>query len=115
MIRARTGLFALPAIAIALALTACGGGTFSDLLVENPGAQSFLDRVARDCGRLTLGNRPIDDHLEQGGERSHFVDETTKLYFGKVKRNAYVGEINARYPSGRNQPAIDCIFAQLRR
>ena len=54
--------------------------------------------------------------LSHGGESSddtYFVDESSKLYFGRVDKENYSTDINAFYPGGTNQPTLDCIFAQL--
>ena len=41
-----------------------------------------------------------------------FIDQTSKLYFGRIDRHTYASNINAFLP-GDNQPVLDCIFAQL--
>ncbi len=41
------------------------------------------------------------------------MDETSKLYFGRVDRDAYCADIDSFYPGGSNQAALDCIFEQL--
>lgn len=42
-------------------------------------------------------------------------DESSKLYFSRVDKDAYATDIEAFYPGGGNQPALNCIFEQLGR
>lgn len=44
---------------------------------------------------------------------TYFVDESSKLYFGRVSRDQYASDIDAFYPGGANQDALACIFDQL--
>ena len=98
----------------ALALTGCGtDAAVSDRLVENQGAEAFLDQVQNKCGTLYLGNNQIRDLLDGSVDDTYFIDETSKLYFGKVDKQGYSGDINAFYPADRNKKALDCIFQQL--
>lgn len=111
--RTRSMLF-LGALVGSMALAGCGGNAaLSDRLVENKGAEAFLDRVAKNCGKLSVGNQPLNDLLDGMNDDTYFIDESSKLYFGRVGRDAYSSDINAFYPGGTNQPALDCIFEQL--
>jgi hypothetical protein len=107
------------AVVVALGSAGCGGsgGVRHDTLETNPGAQAYLDRVARSCGELRIGRRSIDEHFEQTSGDNFLVDATTRLYFGKVDRETYTKDINTFYPSGanRNGPGIACILGQLGR
>jgi hypothetical protein len=51
--------------------------------------------------------------LGMSSDDTYFADETSKLYFGRVEKDAYATDINAFYPTGTNQAALDCIFQQL--
>lgn len=112
----RTTLNRLLPVALggALVLTGCGTDpAVSDRLVENKGAEGFLNQVEDNCGTLYLGNNQLRDLLDGSIDDSYFIDETSKLYFGKVDKKGYAGDINAFYPADRNQKALDCIFQQL--
>jgi len=97
-----------------VALVGCGGNpVLSDRLVENTGAEAFLDRVAKNCGKLSLGHQQLNYLLDESSNDTYFIDESSKLYFGRVDRSTYSSDINAFYPTDTNQPALDCIFQQL--
>lgn len=102
------------ALAGAAALSACAGDpALSDRIIENQGAEGFLDRIAQNCGKLSVGNQQLDYLINESDDNTYFIDESSKLYFGKVDRATYSTDINAFFPTDRNQPALDCIFEQL--
>ncbi len=104
----------LGALAVTMALAGCGGNAaLSDRVVENQGAEAFLDRIAQQCGTLSVGHQQLKYLLDESSDDTYFVDESSKLYFGRVDRDAYSTDINAFYPGGSNQTALDCIFQQL--
>jgi hypothetical protein len=109
------GVLLLGALVGAMELPACSGGNpaIADRLVENRGAEAFLDRIAKNCGKLSVGNQQLDYLLDQDSDDTYFVDETSKLYFGRVDKAAYSSDINSFYPTDTNGSALDCIFAQL--
>ena len=100
----------LLAAVTSLALGACGGG-----VIAPEGAQSnaFVDKVSASCGKLSIGNQPVDYLLDVNGDDAYFIDEVSKLSAGEIDRATFADDINGFYPTGSNQRAIDCIFAQL--
>jgi hypothetical protein len=98
---------------IVCALTGCGPNGFArDSLVENKGAEAFLNRIQNNCGKLSVGNQPLNWLLSTSSNDVTFVDMTSKLYLGQFSPKDYTDGINAFYPTGTNQPALDCIFKQ---
>lgn len=93
-----------------IALSGCGGGLIAP---EGPATNAFLDRVGTNCGKFSIGNQPINYLLDVNGNDVYFIDETSKLAAGSVDRSTYANDINAFYPTGANQAALDCIFDQL--
>jgi hypothetical protein len=95
------------------ALTGCGPNGFArDSLVESKGAEAFLDRIQKNCAKLSVGDSPINFLLSTASNDVTFVDMTSKLYLGQFSRKDYTDGINAFYATGTNQPALDCIFKQ---
>jgi hypothetical protein len=102
--------------AFMLSISGCGGDLVApDSVVEDPGVEAFYNRIADACGHHSLGNRPLNDLINVGDDNVYFLDETSKLYFGRVDRTIYANDINAFFPGGTNTPALSCIFAQLDR
>jgi hypothetical protein len=111
------GLRARPAAALLaaslLTLTGCGPNGFArDSLVENKGAEDFLDRIQKNCAKLSVGDQPLNWLLSTASNDVTFIDLTSKLYLGQFSPKDYTDGINAAYPTGTNQPALDCIFKQ---
>jgi hypothetical protein len=100
----------IPITIALLGLTGCGGGI---LAPEGPATNAFLDQVSSNCGKLKIGNQPIDFLLDVNSNDGYFVDETSKLSTGSIAEATYADDINAFYPTGTNQVALDCIFNQL--
>jgi hypothetical protein len=106
----------LGAIFATAMLAACGRVGFApDALMENPGADQFLNVIGSACGSQRIGDQSLAFLLSVNSNDTYFIDETTKLYFGDVSRQQYASDINAQYPSDTNQGAIDCVFSKLPR
>ena len=101
---------ALLLAATALALSGCGGGLIAP---EGPQSNAFLNQVSANCGKLSIGNQPIDYLLDVNSNDVYFIDEASKLSAGEIDKATFANDINSFYPTGTNQPALDCIFAQL--
>ena len=103
-----TGNFTL-AIAM-LAITGCGGNLVAP---EGPESDAFLDQVQNSCGHFNIGARPINFLLSVNNNDTYFIDETSKLSAGEIDQSTYTSDINAFYPAGNNDGALNCIFKQL--
>ncbi|MBK1722997.1 hypothetical protein [Thiocystis violacea] len=95
---------------VVFGLSGCGGGV---LAPEGAASNAFLDQVAANCGKLKIGNQPIEFLLDVNSSDVYFVDETSKLSAGQVDQSTYATDINAFYPTDTNQAALNCIFDQL--
>jgi hypothetical protein len=98
-----------------LALAGCGGTLVApDSLVEDAGDEAFVDQLVKACGKRELGRQPLNYlvQVETGDANIYFIDQTSKLYFGRIDRQGYVSNLNTFLP-GDNQDALKCIFAQL--
>jgi hypothetical protein len=101
---------------LGLALAGCQGGVLApDALVEKPGVEAFYNQIADVCGHHSLGNQPLNYliNVSDGDDNDYFLDETSRLYYGRIDRATYTTDINGFFPTDANQPALNCIFAQL--
>jgi hypothetical protein len=98
----------------ALALPGCGADGFArDSAIESSGAEGFLDRIQDHCGKLSVGNQPLDYLLSSSNNDTGFVDAASKYYLGQFTAKQFRDYIEAFYPTGTNGPTLDCIDAQL--
>lgn len=96
--------------AACLMLSGCGG----DLIApETPESNAFLDRIASSCGKLSIGAQPLSYLLDVSSDDDYFLDEASKLSAGEISKQTFASDINAFYPAGDNQAALDCIFGLL--
>ena len=101
---------ALVLVVIALALSGCGAGGFAP---ESPQSNAFLNQLAVNCGKHSIGNQPIEYLLDINSSDVYFADESSKLWAGEIDKATFSNDINSFYPTGTNQAALDCIFSQL--
>ena len=103
-------------ILVTALLVGCGRVGFApNALIENQGANQFLNVIGSACGSQRIGDQSLAFLLSVNSNDTYFIDETSKLYFGDVSRRQYASDINAQYPSDTNQGAIDCVFSKLPR
>ncbi|WPL19353.1 hypothetical protein Thiowin_04470 [Thiorhodovibrio winogradskyi] len=57
--------------------------------------------------------QPLSYPLDTNSDNTYFIDEASKLSAGMVDKATFASDINAFYPTGRNQAALECIFTQL--
>ncbi|MGD2021429.1 MAG: hypothetical protein PVJ47_10255 [Thiohalocapsa sp.] len=101
----------VPTLPLLALLAGCGG----DLMApEGAASNAFLNKVAGACGNLSIGTQPINYLLDISNDDVTFLDETAKLGTGEIDPDTYREAINGFYPTGNNEPAIDCVIAQLR-
>jgi len=98
------------ALVTALATAGCGGNLVAP---EGPASNAFLNKVDAACGKLNIGDQPIDYLLGDASDDVTFVDETAKLGTGEITPATYRDDLNSYYPVGNNGPAIDCVIKQL--
>lgn len=96
---------------LGLALAGCSGGGL--IAPETPQSNAFLDQVDANCGKLSIGNQPLNYLLDINNSDTYFIDEASKLSAGMVDKATFASDINAFYPTGSNQAALECIFTQL--
>lgn len=98
-------------------LLGCGGDLMAtDSIVENDNAEAFLDRVEQECAKHSIGGWSMKEMLGSATtnpQGDYFVDLTTKLYEGKISKAAYASNVDAFFPRGNNQDAVECTFSQL--
>ncbi len=95
---------------LSLVLAGCGGGLIAP---EGTASNDFLDKIDANCGKLNIGNQPLNYLLDMSSDNTYFIDEASKLSAGMVDKATFANDINAFYPTGRNDPALECIFSQL--
>lgn len=99
--------------AVSAAPCGCSGNVAApDALVEDSGADAFLTRETSACANKSIGNNQLNWLINESDD-SYFVDETSKLCFGKVSQEQYRSDVNGFYPTGSNDAALECIFSQL--
>jgi hypothetical protein len=99
------------ALLCAVALGACA----PDAVTPSPGFDAFLERVQTDCYYQRIGVVNIGDALVSPGSEwaGYFMDETSRLYFGKISRENWVMAITAFMQGRTDDPGVRCVLDLL--
>jgi aminopeptidase-like protein len=97
-------------VATCLTLSGCGGGLIAP---ETAQSNAFLDSIASNCGKQTIGAQQLNYLLNVSSDDDYFIDEASKLSAGEISRQTFASDINSYYPAGDNQAALECIFGLL--
>ena len=108
----RTVIHALVAATAAAFLAGCGQDLVApDSVVESRGADAYLDRISKNCGKLNLGPRSVE-YVVNFANDAYFLDTTSKFYHGRISAETFADDVNNGFFGGDNGPAIRCMVAQ---
>ena len=79
-----------------------------DAWKASPGYDGWTNQVIQECYPRSIGGAQLTPLFNQPA----FLDQTSRLYFGKIDRQQYTDAVNSFYP-GDNKAALDCIFSKL--
>jgi hypothetical protein len=105
----RAALFA--AVSAAAALTACA----PDAWKPSPGYDAFLGQVQNACYYQRIGLINVGDMLANPGnsQSGYFIDETSRLYFGKISRENWTSAVTAFIQGRAGDPGVQCVLGEL--
>jgi hypothetical protein len=101
---------AAPLLAAA-ALAACA----PDAWKPAPGYEGFLTQVQNACYYRPIGIVNVGDMLTNPGsmQATYFIDQTSRLYYGKISRDAWVSGVTAFIQGRADDPGVRCVLDQL--
>lgn len=99
------------AVAAAAALAACA----PDAWKPAPGFDAFLTQVQNACYYKPIGIVNVGDMLSSPGSRqsTYFIDQTSRLYFGKITRAQWTTGVTAFIQGRASDPGVGCVLDQL--
>jgi hypothetical protein len=104
---------ALRAVAVAAAATlaACA----PDAWKPSPGFDGFLNQVQNACYYQRIGLINVGDMLTNPGnmQSGYFIDQTSRLYFGKITRDSWTSGVTAFIQGRASDPGVQCVLGQL--
>jgi hypothetical protein len=104
---------ACAAIALICVLSACAPDAMTN--VKATGFNGFLKTIQVQCSPLLLGGQEMSWALQIGaGDNNYlyFLDQTSRLYYGKVGPSGYAESLTAFFGAGYDH-AINCVIAKL--
>lgn len=107
--RGRTIRIATPLAAVVLA--ACA----PDAWKPSPGYDAFLNQVQKACYYQRIGLVNVGDMLANPGnmQSSYFIDQTSRLYFGKISRAEWTTGVTAFIQGRAADPGVQCVLTEL--
>ncbi|MCL4799375.1 MAG: hypothetical protein KJ025_07295 [Burkholderiales bacterium] len=97
--------------AVALAVAGCA----SDAWRPDPGFDAFLGQVQQDCRGQRIGPAPVDQLIASPGSREggYFVDQTSRLYAGRITREAWTASVTGILVGRPSDPGIRCVLDRM--
>jgi hypothetical protein len=95
----------------AAALAACA----PDAWKPAPGYDGFLTQVQNACYYQRIGLINVGDMLTNPGsmQSTYFIDETSRLYYGKITRDNWTSAVTAFIQGRADDPGVRCVLDQL--
>jgi hypothetical protein len=86
-----------------------------DAVKPSPGYQGFLTQVQNACYYQRIGVVNVGDILTDPGnmQATYFIDETSRLYFGKITRDNWTSSVTAFIQGRADDPGVRCVLDQL--
>lgn len=104
---------ACAAIALIGFVSACAPDAMTN--VKATGFNGFLKTIQVQCSPLLLGGQQMSWALQTGAgdnNYNYFLDQTSRLYYGKVGTSGYAESLTAFFGAGYDR-AINCVIAKL--
>jgi hypothetical protein len=100
-----------PALLATLAIAACA----PDAWKPAPGYDGFLTQVQNACYYQRIGMANVGDIVTNPGNMNsiYFIDQTSRLYFGKITRDSWTSGVTAFLQGRADDPGVQCVLQQL--
>jgi hypothetical protein len=110
--RTMRGVATTTAIGFAALVAACA----PDAWKPAPGYEGFLNQVQNACYYQRIGLVNVGDMLTNPGssQAGYFIDETSRLYFGKITPDNWTSAVTAFMQGRTDDPGVRCVLEQLR-
>jgi hypothetical protein len=99
------------AAVVGAALVACA----PDAWKPSAGFDGFLNQVQNACYYQRIGVVNVGDMLTNPGnmQSTYFIDQTSRLYYGKVTRSQWTSGVTAFIQGRDSDPGVQCVLEQL--
>ena len=105
---------ALP-IAVAMMLGGCAPDAWNNR--QATGFNGFVNQIGQQCAPMMLGRYEMSQQIQRNAMDDnyiYFLDQTSRVYYGKITQDAYRSSINGFFEGGATTDAsINCILSKL--
>ena len=76
---------------------------------------AFLNKVSEACYYDAFGATNVGTLLQPGGSgpQIYFIDETSRLYYGKITKQNWLLAITSQFQVNESDKGVKCILAEL--
>lgn len=101
----------IPVLCSLAALAGCAPDAWN----ASSGYDGFLNQVEKACYYKPIGVVNVGDMINNPGNMNstYFLDETSRLYFGKISRDNWTSAVTAFIQGRSSDPGVQCVLEQL--
>lgn len=87
-----------------------------DAVIPSKPYDAFLAQIAKACRGKVIGDWTVDQLVRRshGFTGGYFVDQTSRLYFGRISTRDWAAGVSAFARGTQQDPGIDCVIAEYR-
>ena len=95
-----------------LLLAACA----PDAVIPSKPYDAFLAQIAQACRGKAIGDWTVDQLVRRshGFTGGYFVDQTSRLYFGRINTRDWAAGVSAFVRGTQEDPGIECVITEYR-
>jgi len=103
-----------------LLISGCCAGLLAacapDAVIPSKPFDAFLAQIAKACRGKAIGDWTVDQLVRRshGFTGGYFVDQTSRLYFGRINTHDWATGVSAFVRGWEKDPGIDCVIAEYR-
>jgi hypothetical protein len=104
----------------ALLISGCCAGLLAacapDAIIPSKPYDAFLDHIAKACRGKAIGAWTVDQLVRrsQGFKGGYFMDQTSRLYFGRINTRDWAAGVSAFLNGWPSDPGVECVITEYR-
>jgi len=87
-----------------------------DAVIPSKPYDAFLNQIAQACRGKAIGDWTVDQLVRRshGFTGGYFVDQTSRLYFGRINTRDWAAGVSAFARGTQEDPGIECVISEYR-
>jgi hypothetical protein len=87
-----------------------------DAIIPSKPYDAFLDQISKACRGKAIGAWTVDQLVRRshGFKGGYFVDQTSRLYFGRINTHDWAAGVTAFLNGWDSDPGVACVIREYR-